>query len=47
MGIGPIPITAIHDYIDRYELPEWCIEALLRLDQEWLRELRGEVNAHG
>lgn len=36
MGVvGPIPLTAIWAYIDRYSLPEWTIDAIFSLDAAW------------
>lgn len=37
MGVGPIPLSAVHAYIDRYGLPEWSVDALLRIDAVWLK----------
>lgn len=36
MSFGPIPITAVWQYVDRYALPEWSVEAIMRLDGEYL-----------
>jgi hypothetical protein len=33
--LGPIPITAIWAYVDRYALPEWAVDAVISLDAEW------------
>jgi hypothetical protein len=33
--VGPIPITAIWAYVDRYELPEWTVDAMISLDAAW------------
>jgi len=36
MGVlGPIPLTAIWEYVDRYALPDWTIDALFTLDATW------------
>jgi hypothetical protein len=34
-GPGPIPITAIWAYLDRYGLPEWTVDALISIDLAW------------
>lgn len=39
--IGPIPISAMWAYVDRYELPECTIDELLALDVQWLASVRG------
>lgn len=36
MALGHIPISAVHSYVDRYALPEWCVDALLKIDAAWL-----------
>lgn len=36
MSLGRIPIVAVHAYVDRYGLPEWCVDALLKIDVGWL-----------
>ena len=35
MAVGPIPISAMWSYVDRYGLPEWSLDALMRIDGEW------------
>jgi hypothetical protein len=32
---GPIPITAVWQYIDRYGLPEWTVDALFSIEMTW------------
>ena len=43
MGVGPIPLTAMLIYVDRYGLPEWALDALMQIDSKWLEM----VNADG
>lgn len=42
MTIGPIPVTAIFDYVDRYAMPEWTVDALMKIDAEWLELVRAQ-----
>lgn len=46
MSIGPIPITAMFAYVDRFGLPEWSMDALMRIDQDWLELLSKEDGKH-
>ena len=34
-ALGPIPLTAVWEYVDRYGLPDWTIDALFTLDATW------------
>ena len=34
-GAGPIPIVAIFQYVDRYALPDWTVDAVISLDIAW------------
>lgn len=36
--LGPIPLTAIWEYVDRYALPDWTIDAIFSLDAAWRAE---------
>lgn len=36
MTAGQIPISAVHAYVDRYQLPEWSVDAVLKIDAQWL-----------
>lgn len=36
MALGQIPLVAVFEYVDRYALPEWAIDAVLRIDAQWL-----------
>jgi hypothetical protein len=38
--IGPIPLTAIWAYVDRYDLPGWAVDALLDIDRMWFETER-------
>jgi hypothetical protein len=44
MSAGQIPISAVHAYVDRYELPEWSVDALLKIDVEWLALVNEDGN---
>lgn len=41
-SVGPIPLTAIFEYVDRFELPPWSIDALLAIDARILIEVLDE-----
>jgi hypothetical protein len=36
MTLGRIPIVAMHEYVDRYALPHWSVDALMKIDAEVL-----------
>lgn len=36
MGIGPIPMSAIRDYLERYGLPVWWTEVITASDGHFL-----------
>ena len=42
MAMGPIPLTAMWLYVDRYGLPEWALDALMRIDGQWLEIMHDE-----
>lgn len=37
-AVGPIPLTAIWEYVDRYALPAWTIDAIFSLEAAWRAE---------
>lgn len=41
--LGPIPLTAIWEYVDRYQLPDWTIDAIFSLDACWQAQERARV----
>lgn len=36
MGMGPIPLTAIHQYSDRHELGDLFVRQILQIDRAYL-----------
>lgn len=42
MSVGPIPLSVMWMYVDRYALPEWVIDALMRIDRAWLEIMHDE-----
>jgi len=33
--VGPIPINAIFQYVDRCGLPDWTVDAVISIDVAW------------
>lgn len=49
-AVGPIPLPAIWAYVDRYQLPEWTVDAIISLDAEWRTDQArrtARAGAHG
>jgi len=37
MALGPIPFRDILAYADRFEMPMWSVDVLMRLDVHWTK----------
>lgn len=44
-GSGPIPLTAIQDYADRYQLGDLFIRQVLAIDRQVLAEMNSDNQA--
>jgi hypothetical protein len=38
-AVGPIPLTAMWQYVDRHGLPDWTVDVWLEADGEYLRSI--------
>ena len=44
MGIGPIPVSKVWDYMDRFNLPDWWEPILLQADASIVSSANKESN---
>lgn len=47
--VGPIPVTAMWQYVDRHSLPEWSVDVWMAADAEYLQAVsdKQQVKSNG
>lgn len=45
MSVGPIPVSAINNYLAEYGLPDWWAPVISRIDKSLLDEANKKIEA--